>query len=514
MRKIFNYIKTKRVVLLFLSAFLIRLFALNQSLWLDEATTAMNIKTYSFWNIITKFSLLDFHPPLYYLVMKIWTSLFGYSEIALRLPSVLFSLVTGWIIYRTGQIFNIDSKIINHKSNFSLNHDIGFWGAAFFLFNPLIIYYSQEARMYMMVTFLVATNFYYFLRLREFRVFGESGNTSHSYRREEKFWDRFWFFLTIPIMFYTFYASVFYIATIFFYLIYKKQFRLFTSCFLLFSLSVIVISPLLYQQFLNSRQTLGLVPNWSSVLGNVSLKNLLLFPIKFTSGRISFDPKWMYYLLAGGWVGVVWVLGLFGGYRERKLIFFLFMPLLFGIIFSLFSPLLQYFRFIYLIVFMSVLLARSIYSFDTLFAHAVTTSNVAGALKGPTALIRKKMSSLISPKIIGIFLLLGFSFWSLLYLLTPQFHREDWKSLASILKRENLTVYMIPSSSDPLKYYAKDLNIRPLTEINLHEPKVVVLAYTADIHGVDYVSQLKRLNFRYESGQSFRGLSYEVWSKK
>ena len=36
------------------------------------------------------FFLSDFHPPLYYLVLKAWSSVFGYSEFSLRLPSVIF----------------------------------------------------------------------------------------------------------------------------------------------------------------------------------------------------------------------------------------------------------------------------------------------------------------------------------------------------------------------------------------------------------------------------------------
>ena len=117
----------KKIFFIFFFAFLIRLIALNQSLWLDEAVTANVVKNFDFAQIISKFSPTDFHPPLYYLFMKLWTNFFGYSEIALRMPSVLFSLLTGYVIYLIG----------------------GIWSAAFFLFNPLIVYYSQEARMYM-----------------------------------------------------------------------------------------------------------------------------------------------------------------------------------------------------------------------------------------------------------------------------------------------------------------------------------------------------------------------------
>src|SRR3989344_8120801 len=87
------------IFVILLVAFLIRLISLNQSLWLDEAVVANNILRYSYLEIITKFAPTDFHPPLYYLFMKLWTSFFGLSEVALRFPSITFSLLTGVVIY-------------------------------------------------------------------------------------------------------------------------------------------------------------------------------------------------------------------------------------------------------------------------------------------------------------------------------------------------------------------------------------------------------------------------------
>ena len=130
-----------RLIFIFLIAFLLRLIAINQSLWLDEATTARVVQTHNFTEIITKFSVTDFHPPLYYLFMKMWTNIFGYSEINLRIPSVLFSMLTGYFVFKIAKLLN--------------GYIVGILAAAFFLFNPLIIYYSQEARMYILTTFLL-----------------------------------------------------------------------------------------------------------------------------------------------------------------------------------------------------------------------------------------------------------------------------------------------------------------------------------------------------------------------
>ena len=103
--------KGKKILfLIFFLAFLVRLISLDQSLWLDEATTARVVHKYNFFEIVTKFSPNDFHPPLYYLIMKVWTNMFGYSEIALRMPSILFSLLTGYLVYLLG------NKITNNDS--------------------------------------------------------------------------------------------------------------------------------------------------------------------------------------------------------------------------------------------------------------------------------------------------------------------------------------------------------------------------------------------------------------
>jgi uncharacterized membrane protein len=74
----------------------LRVFRLDwQSLWLDEIHTlgpALHATSLSdaFWNYIN----LAPTPPLYYLFMVTWTDLFGFSEIALRLPSALVGIAT------------------------------------------------------------------------------------------------------------------------------------------------------------------------------------------------------------------------------------------------------------------------------------------------------------------------------------------------------------------------------------------------------------------------------------
>ena len=98
----------------------------------------------------------------------------------------------------------------------------------------------------------------------------------------------------------------------------------------------------------------------------------------------------------------------------------------------------------------------------------------------------------------------------MLYLLNPAYHREDWKSLAATLSD---SVYMIPSASDPVKYYRPDVEINDLSK-SIFANQVTVLPYVTEVHGLDYKSKLQSLGFIQEKISSFRQLTTEVWSRQ
>lgn len=95
----------------------------------------------------------------------------------------------------------------------------------------------------------------------------------------------------------------------------------------------------------------------------------------------------------------------------------------------------------------------------------------------------------------------------------PQFHREDWKNLVKSLPKGK-PVYMIVSSSDPVKYYDKNLPINQLTNLqnikNLGDD-IIVIPYTADIYGFDYQKILREKNYQLIDKRSFRGLVLEEY---
>jgi uncharacterized membrane protein len=462
----------KKLLLIFFTAFLIRLIALNQSLWLDEAITAQVVKELGWLGILGKFLPYDFHPPLYYLLMKFWTSIFGYSEIALRLPSVIFSLATGWVIYL---ICRRQKKFIDPLLATGL-----------FLFNPLVVYYSQEARMYMFAVFLLTMSLFYFLKILQVITRSEIPLRGKSQKLKVKSFIFFNTFIGLSLL--TFYGSIFLIAAFLLIFLFKKQYKYFLLSAFILALIFLLISPLLYQQLVNSKISLKQVANWSLVLGKANLKNLLLIPLKFSIGRISFYPKFLYYLVAGIWTVFVFYFVIYAGLRNKILGFLFIFPLVLGFLVSFVTPLLQYFRFIYLIPIMAILLSdKDLERFGRL------------------------------DKLGRLGILGGFLIFSLLLLFNPQFHREDWKSIAKSVTGKK--VYGIPSSLVGLRYYSANTEIVDIREIRgimkiRKEKEILVIPYTFEIYGLNnYQKLFKDGGLNLKKKKTFRGIEIESFAQ-
>ena len=249
------------LLLVFLAALICRLIAINQSLWLDEAISLNVVRNYSFFEIINKFSPSDFHPPGYYLLLKLWTAPFSISVISGRLLSIFLSLAAGFYLY--------------HLVRFIKNRRAAVWALSLFLFNPLIIYYSHEIRMYSLVVFLLTAATFYFIKILN--------------SPQIKLRHLFLFNLFSGLAFLTFYGSVFLIVSFYIFVFFGKNHRyLFPKLLPGFVISLLIIFPLLVSQYKNSSLMLSSVKNWTLVLGQVTLKNLLLIPIKFIAGRVTF----------------------------------------------------------------------------------------------------------------------------------------------------------------------------------------------------------------------------------
>ena len=137
--RISNTLQMAFLVLSLLLAFGLRFYDLDaQSLWNDEGTSVAVAQR----DLVTiaRDAAQDIHPPLYYELLSSWVRLFGTSEAAVRSLSALLGVGLVALLYPLGRLL------------------AGRWAglAAAFLaaINPFQVYYSQEARMYMLLAVL------------------------------------------------------------------------------------------------------------------------------------------------------------------------------------------------------------------------------------------------------------------------------------------------------------------------------------------------------------------------
>jgi len=103
------------------------------------------------WPESLKYWVIETNPPLYTLFLRFWLKLFTASEWLIRLPSVIFSLLTILVVYLTGL------KYFNKK--------IGTIAGLLISLSGLHIFLGSEARTYSLMLLLAALSTYFFLNL-------------------------------------------------------------------------------------------------------------------------------------------------------------------------------------------------------------------------------------------------------------------------------------------------------------------------------------------------------------
>jgi len=370
----------------------------------------------------------------------------------MRLSSILFSLITIWLVYKIG-------KEIKDKKT-------GLWAAILVGVNPLLIYFSQELRMYSMVTMWLMGSIYFLTRIL---------NPSTKLRTNWK--NILGFNIMTGLSFVTFYGSIFLIGAEILYLLINKKIKLLLMSIWGIILALLGIGSLLMTQLQYSQDALLQINNWSLALGKVNLKNLLLIPLKFSVGKVSWWPKISYYLIGASWSLIVFGATIKGLFKDKLLRFLLIMPLIFGIIISFKSPMLQYFRFLYLIPIISLLISLG------------TQKNT------------KKI------------LVIGFLIFCGIYLLNPKMHRENWKDLTNSLS-SNDNIYIIESFADPIKFYNPNLKINGFENNVPIEEKIKIIPYGEEIHSLNHIELLRGIDYIKNDEKDFGGVTWEEWIKE
>ena len=393
---------------------ILRVFALNQSFWLDEAIGALVVKEQNLVQIATQFPKGDNHPPLYYLALEGWSNLFGYSEVALRSLSVLFGVLTVYFTFLIAKIFTKKKKVF-----------YPLFSALLLASSPFHIYYSQEARMYIMAGLFAAMAVYYFLLTLDSKI--------------KRKYPWILFSLSIAALVFTDYVPVFLLPLFWLFAFIKKQKKDWWKKFILSHLPLALFGglwlPIFLVQLERGAWLMQKLPAWSKLAGGATPKQALLVWAKFVLGRISFKNKVFYYSLIGV-SSLPFIYSLNKAFKEGEKIFiiwsWLLLPLALAFIGSFVFPAFIYFRFLYVVPAFYLLVAW-----------------------GVNKITDRRRRILIG----GLLLAVNVVGW-LIYVNEPYQQREQWRQAVSFIegraqKGKDVVVFENPQPFAPYIWYEK-----------------------------------------------------------
>ncbi|MHB1005807.1 MAG: glycosyltransferase family 39 protein [Chloroflexota bacterium] len=129
-------------------ALALRAFHLGvQSFWLDEALSVIFARP-PLSDLLPRLVTQDIHPPFYVLALHFWMQVAGDSEFAVRYVSTAFGVLLVPLVYRLAIDLFREGDDVTGEARLS-----GVIAAALVAVSPFLVYYSQEARNYIVVTF-------------------------------------------------------------------------------------------------------------------------------------------------------------------------------------------------------------------------------------------------------------------------------------------------------------------------------------------------------------------------
>jgi mannosyltransferase len=124
----------------------------HQGFWYDEAHTVLLVELTP-GRMLSQLPVHESTPPLYYVCAWVWARAFGLGEAGLRSLSALVGTATVPVGYLIGR------RLGSRRA--------GLVAASLLACNPLLVWYSQEARAYALLVLLSAVGFLFFLVARE-----------------------------------------------------------------------------------------------------------------------------------------------------------------------------------------------------------------------------------------------------------------------------------------------------------------------------------------------------------
>jgi uncharacterized membrane protein len=352
MKKVFlKLLQFKLIILILFLGIFLRVISISQSFWLDEAIGGNAIKIFDVSGIITQFSQGDNHPPLFYATLKVWANTFGYTDISLRLLSILFGILTLIFFYKLARRLLKEWKI--ESFTFPLIATL------LLATSNLHVYYSQEVRMYGMAAFLTVFSSFYYLK-----TLSDVG--------KKKIINWVMFSLGVTALVFTDYMPVFMLPVFPIYALVRKSkvknwWYFFIASFIPLAILGFFWLPIFKIQSQGGKWLMENLPLWRTVAGGANLKQLLLVGVKFTLGRLSFPVKPLYYSL--GALAIAPYVFIFSKSilqlkRQSFAVLWLFVPLALGFLVSIFFPAFIFFRYIFVLPAFYLILAYGINLFN------------------------------------------------------------------------------------------------------------------------------------------------------
>ncbi len=135
------------LMLIVFTGFFLRTWNLtHQSLWFDEGYTvvlAQSSTFHQFWTRFGNYTTSEHLQPLYYVLIFLWSRIAGTSDIAMRLPSAIFSAGSVAALW-----FALRGRVSASLANLA---------CAALAVSSFSLYYAQEARPYALLQFLSFT---------------------------------------------------------------------------------------------------------------------------------------------------------------------------------------------------------------------------------------------------------------------------------------------------------------------------------------------------------------------
>lgn len=352
-----KWLRSQTAIILIIGlALILRLPLLNGSFWLDEAAQALESnRPLSQQLDITD----DFQPPLLHLITHLALQ-FSAQEWWLRFCGALLpSLLTIWGTYSLG-------KKLHHRK-------VGLLSALFLGTSSFFIYFSQELRPYALSTIFTIWSWFFLLEAQNI------GQDSYQIKRKSwlnKFFQLFpishdlFLFLVLTILgLYSSYLYPFVLASQILFLLYKKDWS--TSVYALV-IPVISFLPWLpeFLAQLQAGQTLRAnFPGWENIVSFSFLQAPVLTFGKFLFGVLDLEINFSYLLITGLFcflvLAIIFTQAKKFWQQNKSLLvlyfFFLIVPFVLASLISLFVPVIQPKRVIFLLPFLYLFLSFLIF---------------------------------------------------------------------------------------------------------------------------------------------------------